>query len=819
MRSDLVTTRLPIDDVLPQLLAGLAQHGTVALRAPTGAGKTTRVPPAIAAGTGGRVLVLEPRRVAARAAASRMAYEAGTSLGREVGYHVRFDRKASANTQILVVTDGMFLQYLQDDPFLDGVAAVVIDEFHERSMQVDLALGMVERVRRDVRDDLQLVVMSATLDIAGVAEYLGDCAVVESEGRTYPVETVYVGGFDSWKIAEATSSAVRRAWREDAGSVLAFLPGVGEIRRTAHALEEWGGDAIPILQLYGDLPPAQQDAVLAGRHRRIVLATNVAETSVTVPGVTTVVDTGLAKVLKYDTGRELNRLVPVPISQASADQRAGRAGRERPGRCLRLWKESEHRLRPAFDVPEIQRVALAGPALTLLAWGEPDLTQFPWFEPPPDAALEKALDLLRLLGALSSSGITELGRRMSRIGAEPRLARLVVAGQELGCVREAALAAAVMAERDPWARQEARHTSPSDVADRIEAASRGDRRFRIIQRVADKLARGAKGPTARPGDQALDRALLAAFPDRVCRRRIQGQPRAVSSEGRGVALSENSAVHDAEFFLALQLDAGRRGTHADALVRIAHALDPALLPTRTITAAVFDRERERVIGETQVRYRDLVLSAQQGRRPAPEDAAQLLAEIVAPQLDRFVPMDRPPLSSWLARVQIVAKHLPDLELPPLDAPSINERLPELCHGAYSLADLRARNWPKALSESLTWAARQAIDTHAPERLQVPSGKQLRVVYEPGSAPVLAARIQDMFGSMQTPTIARGRVPVVLHLLAPNMRPAAVTQDLPNFWENVYPEVRKELRGRYPKHHWPEDPKTAAPQRHPKRRKK
>ncbi len=802
MRPEPVTTALPIDDVLPAVLGALRDAGACALRAPTGAGKTTRVPPALLDSVDGKVLVLEPRRIAARAAAGRIAFERGGRLGDEVGYHVRFDRKAGNSTRLLVVTEGIFLRYLQDDPFLDGIDAVVVDEFHERSLQADLALGMIERVRRDVRDDLKVVVMSATLDVSSVAAFL-DCPIVESEGRAYPVDVRYRGRFDLRDIGGATASAVRDTWSATAGSVLAFLPGVGEIQRVSGAL---GGTAqMPVLQLYGNLPPAQQDAVLSSDVRRVILATNVAETSVTVPGVTAVVDTGLSKVMRHDIGRGMNRLVLGPISRASADQRAGRAGRERPGTCLRLWPEAEQRLRPEFDEPEIHRVSLAGAALQLLAWGERDLERFPWFDAPTPAALSQANALLAELGAIGPGGVTEVGRHMARLATSPRLARLVVEGARRGVLPEAALAAAVLDARDPMPRGAPRASS-SDLLDRMETARRGDRRFDIVRKQAEQL-RKAAGRIHRNDPGSLDDALLAGFPDRVALRRKPKKPRAVMVGRQGVTLADDSSVREPRLFLALDLDAGRRGKHAEALVRMAHGLDEGSLPVHERVVESFDSGRERVVANYQVCYRDLVLTEQLGKRPDPLRAAALLAAAASAQIDRVVPLQDPAVAGYMRRVELVAEHMPELGMSSFDDDRLREVLTQQSHGLYSLDELRRLDWVSALASMLTWPQRQALDAQAPERVRVPSGKMLRLRYEADGPPVLAVRIQDMLGATATPTIAGGRVPVLLHLLAPNRRPAAITQDLPNFWAQVYPQVRKELRGRYPKHKWPEDPTT------------
>ncbi len=516
---------LPIDEVLPQLVAALRTANAVVLRAPTGAGKTTRVPPAVldkVVQGDGAVVVLQPRRITARACARRIAFERNVPLGGEVGYQVRFDRCMGRKTRIQVVTEGIFLRMLQDDPFLESVAAVVFDEFHERSLNSDLALAMMRRVQEAVRPKLKIVVMSATLETEPIARWLGGCPTVESRGRLHPVDISYLEDVQSRPIAERTADAVEQVLDRTPGDVLVFLPGVGEIRQTARRLEGLAAARnVAVLPLYGDLPAEKQDEVLGpiGR-RKIVLSTNVAETSLTIEGVTAVVDTGLARSLRFDPHVGMDRLQLVPISQASADQRAGRAGRTQPGVCLRLWAERTHRQRPAAEEPEIRRLDLAGPMLELRVWGERDPAAFPWFEAPPAAAREQADALLKLLGAIDAQGnVTEIGRAMARLPVSPRLARMLIEGQRLGQAAAVALAAALLSERDPFGRGEdapparrvAAGSSDCDVSDRVaaleefEVSGRAESAVGQIHRgtaqhvlhVRDQLLREVRGTGAR----------------------------------------------------------------------------------------------------------------------------------------------------------------------------------------------------------------------------------------------------------------------------------------------------------------------------------
>ena len=837
--------------------------------APTGAGKTTRVPPALLAAEipGDKTIVmLEPRRIAARAAARRMAEEGGWRLGEEVGYQVRFDFRAGPATRILVVTEGILVQRLQADPFLEDVGVVIFDEFHERSLQTDLSLAMARRVQREVRPDLRLVAMSATLDPGPIAAYLGDCPVVESHGRLFPVAISWLDPRrdrgEPPPLPGLVAGAVRRALGETAGDVLVFLPGVSEIQRCGEALEPLAAEKdLAVLPLYGDLPAEQQDAVLRPLDRRkVVLATNVAETSVTVDGVTAVVDSGLVRRLRFDAASGLDRLEMGKVSRASAEQRAGRAGRQAPGVCLRLWGEWEHAALPDRETPEIARVDLAGPALQLLAWGENDLASFGWFEPPDAAALSAATALLRRLDATDNqgvSGVSSVGRAMARMPVHPRLARLLIEGSRLGYPREAALAAALLSERDPFPRSPRsergtgpRRASRSDLLDRLDAleafeSPRGTQRrgdasglgllnggaARFVLKARDQLARtiaeaGMTDKQRRPTgddrddrDDALLRALLAAYPDRVARRREPRSPGGVMVGGRGVRLAEESAVLDADLFLCLDIGGGGSGSASEAIVRLASEIQPEQLPAERLRTAVelaFDETRERVIAWKRTRYEDLVIS--EVEVPATgEDAERVLAEAAAARPDRALTLDDPAVAGLLARLRWLAGWMPELDLPTFEAADLARLLPHLAAGKRSFAEMRRAPLLPVLEGALSWQQRQALETEAPERLQVPSGSQVRIVYEPGRPPVLAARIQEMFGLAETPCLAGGRAPVLLHLLAPNGRPQQVTHDLRSFWETTYPQVRKELQGRYPRHAWPLDPWNARPERRPGRR--
>lgn len=849
-------TSLPIDPLLGRIAQAASDQRAVVVQAAPGAGKTTRVPPALlhagVAGDRGSIVMLEPRRIAARAAARRIAEEAGWRLGEEVGYRIHLENRSSDATRILVVTEGVLVAMLQHDPMLDGVGAIVFDEFHERRLDSDLALAMARRVQREVREDLALVVMSATLDAAPVATFLGDCPVVESSGREHPVEVEYLVPRAACSQAQQVAEGVIRALESTDGDVLAFLPGIGEIRRAKEQLSPLAErHDLAILPLYGALSAAEQDAALRrGARRRVVLATNVAETSVTVDGVSAVVDSGLARVLRYDPASGLDRLEVRRIARANADQRAGRAGRQGPGRAIRLWSEHEDRGLREHEAAEVKRTDLAGPVLQLLAWGEADPVRFDWFEPPEEAALERAMTLLALLGARGKTGVTRRGRQMAALGLHPRLARALIAGHESGCLALAARMVALLTDRDVVAFEQhavgpdairAAGSSESDVLDRLEALRRfADRgrgqtlvgplhrgRARRALTEADHQERRARrvlGPEPAPTDFGNDnhhggelenrreggrRALLAAFPDRVARRRERHEPRGLMVGGRGVRLLPMSSVREDELFICVELAAGHAGNQGESRVRQASAIERAWLADvgsglRSSDEVIFDPESERVAGLRRLRYGDLVLD-ETSCPPDPAEAERVLCQAAARDLHRALHLDRPEVAQFLIRARCLRQWLPDAGLPALDDDALRELLPSIAAGARSFRALRKASLLDILRGNLGHQLVRIIDREAPEQLCLPSGKLIKLRYAEGEPPVLAVRIQQILGWQETPTIASGRIEVLLHLLAPNMRPQQITRDLASFWRNTYPQVRKELAGRYPKHAWPKDP--------------
>lgn len=835
---------LPIDAVLPELIKVLSHNGNVVLQAPAGAGKTTRVPPALLQAqlaNDGLIVVIEPRRLAAQTAARRMATEHDQRVGETFGYHIRFDRRAGLATRVLVVTEGVLLRMLLDDPLLERVAVIVFDEFHERNLNSDLALAIARQLQTELRPELKLVVMSATIDPQPIADYLG-CPIVASGGKLFPVDVRYLPLPTQRPLPQSVASGVANLLDSTAGDILAFLPGVGEIRRTHEQLLPLASDRqLVVHELYGDLPMDQQDAALRPADRRkVILSTNVAETSVTIEGITAVVDSGMARVLRWDPSVGIDRLAVERISRSSADQRAGRAGRTAPGICLRLWTQHEHRFLAERNTPEVLRLDLSGALLTLLSRGETRWENFPWYEAPRAAACEQASTLLRRLGAADGQGLTELGKTLAFLPLHPRLGCLLVEGFRHDCPDRAALAAALLTERDPFARdgqRQAQHASSSDLLDRIQALEEFAK-ARILDSTAGRLnataaqyvlhvrqqllrtARDAGLVMSASSDRRPDsllRAIAAALPDRIARRREPGSRRGIMVGGRGVRLSDRSAVHEGELFACVEIE---EIGGAESLVRQASSVDRSWLPRQLISEDVvarFDEQRERVLIVRRTLYEDLVLEESQIEAGDPDVIARVLCEAAAKQLDHALPLRAENVAQFLARVRSLRQWMPHLNLPEFSTAELQAFLPQLCSGRRSFDELRSAPLLDYLQSALTSQQLVALNREAPERIAAASGSRIRLYYEPGRPPVMAVRIQEMFGQLDTPRIAGGRVSILLHLLAPNMRPQQITDDLRSFWERGYPTIRKELRRRYPKHSWPEDPLQASPENRPRPR--
>ena len=752
---------LPIDDALPELVARLRSTPAVVLEAPPGAGKTTRVPPALLDLCPGEIVVLEPRRIATRAAARRVAAELGERIGETVGYQVRFEDVSSARTRLRYVTEGILARRLLADPALPGVGAIVLDEFHERHLPGDVALALAQRLLPRVK----LVVMSATLDARKIAEHLS-APIVRSEGRRFPVEIEYLERAEIEK-------AVRRVTTPDTrGDVLVFLPGAAEIRRALQDCEDLARHRdLLLLPLHGDLPPDEQDRALApAAKRKVVFSTNVAETSVTVAGVTTVIDSGLARIATHSPWSGLPSLAVQKISRASAEQRAGRAGRTAPGRALRLYAKHDFDARPDHHAPEIERLDLAGLLLDLRAAGiDPDA--LPWLDPPPPAAMQQAAKLLEKLGIVTR----EMLQACARFPLHPRLSRLIVEGARRGHREAACRLAAALNERS-FARS-------FDALDLLDG--------RVPEPAVRQLLRAAPpdGPRSEPEDVALREALLAAFPDRVARRR--GDEALLASGGAARVPAEAPPL-----FVAI--DAEERG-RGNVRVSLGSAVEPEWLldRARDETELVWSEERQRV--EVIERLKVDALTLEETRRaPLPQEA-----EAAARILIEHAP--RPDFSALKVRTALVAKHCPEAGIAPPSDEAIARAWADAAKGLNSLDDLKG-----AEIAIVAGADKAKLDRLAPEHVSLPSGRRLAVEYVEGQPPAVRSRLQDFFGLAQGPSICNGRLPLTLHLLAPSGRAQQVTQDLAGFWQRHYPAVRRELMRKYPRHPWPEDGATAKP---------
>ena len=848
---------LPIDAALPELVTTLKSSPALVVCAPPGAGKTTRVPRALfdaRFADKGDILILEPRRLAARLAAARVATEFGERLGEKVGFSIRFENVAGPRTRIRFLTEGILSRRIVLDPLLSGVAVVILDEFHERHLATDLALAFLQRLQSEHRPDLKIVVMSATLDAAPVASFLGGAPVLTIEGARFKVMLEHEDREWDQPLHEKIAGRVSGLLRQDLdGDILVFLPGASEIRQAAEALKPLAAKAgLMVLPLHGDLPAAAQARVVQpAQRRKLILATNVAETSVTIPGIAVVIDSGLARVAGHSAWSGFPILSIAKVSRASATQRAGRAGRTRDGRVLRLYTRRDFESRPERDVPEIRRADLAEPILTLHGAGIRDIRSFAWFEAPAEAATTAAEDLLVQLGALEPAGsLTETGRQMLRCPLHPRLARLVVEGERLGVLEQSCLLASLAAERDirldarsdfgragaasQGARitAKARSTGPSDLLELLErfreaeearfepgqvlALGLDPRTVSAVDRAAGQLARALgrtrRSATPQDADQALMIATLAAFPDRVARRRATGSRDFLLTGGGTGKLAEASVVGLAPLIVAVDAEerTGRRGTRdsSGVVIRLASAVEPEWL------AGLFPGEISRRVEMTwnetagrvdeanQTLFKDLVL--EETVRPAQPSAAaarMLFEHATARGLVCF--LDGGNVAVLQSRIALLAREFPASGLREVDESQVAAACADCCAGRRSLAELAEVSLTEALMASLSPKQKELLQRETPERITLPGGRRVPVHYEAGTTPWIESLLQDFLGLKSTPSICSGRVPLTLHLLAPNRRPVQVTQDLAGFWARTYPDLRRQLQRRYPKHSWPD----------------
>lgn len=833
---------LPIDPVLPEIRAALAAAPGLVLQAPPGAGKTTRVPLALLGESWlgqGRMVMLEPRRLAARAAAARMAETLGEAVGQTVGYRIRFEAKVSAATRIEVVTEGILTRMLQDDPSLPGVALVIFDEFHERSLNADLGLALCLESQGALRDDLKLLVMSATLDGAPVARLMGDVPLVTSQGRAFPVETRFLARPEPRRFADGVAGAVVQALRdEDAGDVLVFLPGAGEIRRVEAVLAEHpAARGITIAPLYGDLPAEAQDRAIkkGGVGRKVVLATAIAETSLTIDGVRVVVDGGQMRQPRFDPTSGMTRLVTLAVSRASADQRRGRAGRTAPGVCYRLWSEAEDRALQGYTAPEITEADLAPLALDLAQWGIADANQLAWLDPPPTAALAQARELLGELGAIDAAGrLTGHGRAMNRLAMHPRLAHMVLKARDLALGGLACDLAALLGERDVVKAE--RGCRDGDVRLRLDALRGGDGSDRgrglsvdrgALARVRQAAKEWRRRIGLKPGEENGDGrdagiVLAFAYPDRIARRRPGGEPRYALSGGRGALFADPEPLSAEEWLVAGELDGDRR----EARIFLAAALTKADIEEhfadsiRTEEAVAWDRRDEVVQARRQRRLFALVLDEQKLDRAPPDLLSAAMAEGVRAMGLACLPWNDE-LMRLRERVAFLRHHDADGGWPDLSDQALLDGLEQwlapYLSGITRRAHLTRLDLSQALRGLLPWEQARRLDELVPTHVTVPSGSRVPIDYS-GEIPVLAVRLQEMFGCADTPRIAGGKVALLLHLLSPARRPMQVTQDLASFWANAYHAVKADLKGQYPKHWWPDDPMQAEPTARVKPRK-
>lgn len=852
---------LPVYELESGLVAALREHGRVIVQAPTGSGKSTQIPQMLLRhgllGAKGEVVVLQPRRLAARMLARRVAEEAGTRLGETVGYQIRLESRVSERTRIRFVTEGILLRQMSFDPRLPGVAAVIFDEFHERHLHGDISLARALQIQRTTRPDLRIVVMSATLETARLESYLAPAATLVSQGRSFPVRVEYLPravDFEREPVWEAAARECERIAARTDGDLLVFMPGAYEISRTLQALDASRAlRGFALLPLHGELPVEQQDrAVARCAERKIIVSTNVAETSLTIDGVTAVVDSGLARVARFDPHRGINTLLVEKISAASADQRAGRAGRTAPGVAVRLWTESEHARRPAQELPEVRRLDLAEVVLTLKAAGVDDVAAFPWLEAPEPRALERAEELLTDLGALEpveepadgaparGGRITETGRRMLRFPVHPRYARMFLAAQERGCVRPVALMAALTQGRSFLLRGVDRRTEElreevlgeeqaSDFfllmrawrhaeKDRfdLEACRRLGIHAQAARQVGPLFAQFleiAEGEgldaSERPyRDDDVRKCVLAGFSDHVARRLDAGTLRCEIVHRRRGMLARESAVAKAPLLVAAEIsEIGGRGGEVTVLLSLATAIEESwlgeLFPGGVVETkgVAYDEQTRRVIARRERCFRDLVLEAKVGGDDVPPDAAaRLLAREVLAGRMRLEAWDEA-VEQWITRVNRLAEWFPELEVTPITEADRATLVEQVCYGEAGYRGIKDKPVMPVLREWLTAEQFAVLDDYLPERLVMGNGRRSRLTYHQEGPPVLSARIQELYGIDGRFAVGHGRVPVKIEVLAPNQRPIQVTDDLSAFWRDMYPKVKAELSRRYPRHEW------------------
>ncbi|MCU7914767.1 MAG: ATP-dependent helicase HrpB [Candidatus Thiodiazotropha sp. (ex Gloverina cf. vestifex)] len=824
---------LPIVEVLPELKAALQGSRSVVLSAPPGSGKTTIVPLALLDEqwvSGNKIIVLEPRRLAARAAAQRMAHIAGQQVGQTIGYRVRFDKRVSEETRIEVVTEGILTRQLQRDPELKGVSLIVFDEFHLRSIHSDLALALCTDVIAGLRDDLRLLVMSATLDIDAIASLI-DAPVVTGEGRSYPVDIHYLGRPVEGFIPQIAASGILRALKQQQGDILAFLPGTGEIKATERLLNEPCGSRVEICPLYGDLTKEAQDRAIQPskeRKRRVVLATSIAETSLTIEGITTVVDSGWSRLPHFDPNSGLTRLETLRVSKASADQRAGRAGRLGPGVCYRLWTQSDQTKLAPHTPPEIIGADLAPLVLELANWGIKDPTDLNWLDAPPKGAYAQAQELLVRLDALDQKSlITSAGRRMVGLSLHPRLAHMLDYAEKSGQHALAADLAALLSERDILKRKRGDLPLPVDIDERLHLLQQWRKSRKELSKregvdigaclQVDKAARQwTRFKQQREREISLKPLSIGgllgrAFPDRIAKRRGSGGFRLAA--GRGASLPAGDRLESETFLVIPALDAGKK----EGRVFLAASIpleEIRSTHTKSITqktSVTWVESTESVLAQEEEQLGAITLSSQRMTEISPEMQQCAMLDGIRRMGLKVLPWSRES-KEWLQRIRCLKRWQPKEEWPDVSDLALLEGLDDWLapwlEGMTRRDHLKRLDLKKILLTMLTWDKQRRMNELVPTHIQVPSGSFKRLDYSDEEAPVLAVKLQEMFGLVDTPRVCGGNKLIRVHLLSPSQRPIQITQDLRGFWERTYQEVKKELKGRYPKHYWPDDPWNA-----------
>jgi ATP-dependent helicase HrpB len=837
---------LPIHEIRQPLVAALETGNRVILEAPTGSGKSTQVPQILLDGgliPSGEIVILQPRRLPARMLAARVAFERGVSLGQEVGYQIRLDRVCSARTRIRYVTEGILLRQMLADPTLEGIAAVCFDEFHERHLYGDITLARALDIQESLRPDLKILVMSATLDSAKLEPYLAPCKVLSCSGRTFPVDIRYLPRpMDELPVWNQVAEVFEQITGTTEGDVLIFLPGSYEIQRTLETLRESrAGRGFALFPLHGELSPQEQDAAVARNERRkVIVSTNVAETSLTIDGVRVVIDSGLAKVARFDPYRGINTLLQERVSRASADQRAGRAGRTAPGLCLRLWTEKDHGIRAAQELPEVRRLDLSEVVLTLKASGVTDVRAFRWLEAPDPKGLESALRVLHDLGALTADGaLTETGRRMLAFPMHPRYSRMLLAADHYGCVPAVARVAALTQGRSLLRRAETREIE--ERRDRALQTAPGSDLFLLLKalrfseenhfgipacrplgihagaaREASALAQqflqiaranGLDTDTGETAPDAIQRCVLAGFPDQVAQRVDQATLRCHLVHGRKGLLARESTVHAHPLVVACEVrEIETKGADRQVLLSLITGIEEAWLREifpdafREQMEVLFDSVQRRVLGKRTVCFHDLVLHSRDSDAVPPDAAAALLAHEV--QSGRCVLKEwNADVENWITRINLVAGWAPEWNIPRVNDSDRQTLIEQICWGATSYREIKDRPvWP-VIRSWLSQAQADTVDKLAPERLQMPNGRRFKIQYSETAAPTVGIRIQDLYGLEGELRIGGGKIPVVIQVLAPNQRPIQITQSLSNFWKESYPRIKQELQRKYPKHEW------------------